>query len=420
MEKRIEEDETLESPDSFERIVLQPKASQLQDPDTKALLSKLYRDPLFSSKGKRRFYQLVSAKYPHITYEEVSAFLEKRLDYKMYKFDLSKHNMLTKPKPKRERTDYNKRQNKTAVRVMRPNYKWQIDLTNPPIGVITNFKYIMTIIDVFSKYAFAVPLFDKRGETVDHWLNKIFKRYRAPLCLQSDGGKEFDNLYVESTLNKYKVKHLTNPPYEHLGIVERFNQTLKRMISHTDAVASNRMSFELIVDACLQKYNSLPHYAHKYSPKEVHFSKDPIVRWNARKILMAMYNKTNDAVVPHNVGDIAIVDVHHWPNLSPELKKALHNEEKTIGLKKVLARFKLPESELFRIRSRYVVPKSDPPVYLYQLASHGDPKVEYDKYLLHHQILSIPVQEELDSPEFEDDLDIPAILEELAKAQPFE
>ena len=53
-------------------------------------------------------------------------------------------------------------------------------------------RYILTCVDVFSKYAFALPLKDKKGPTVSAALETIFSE-RTPVFLQTDRGVEFLN-----------------------------------------------------------------------------------------------------------------------------------------------------------------------------------------------------------------------------------
>ena len=57
------------------------------------------------------------------------------------------------------------------------------------------YRYIFTCIDVFSKYAFAIPLKEKKGPTVSAALEVIFAE-RTPVLLQTDRGLEFLNYQV--------------------------------------------------------------------------------------------------------------------------------------------------------------------------------------------------------------------------------
>ena len=68
------------------------------------------------------------------------------------------------------------------------------------------YRYILTCIDVFSKYAFAIPLKDKKGSTVSTAFETIFAE-RTPVFLQTDRGVEFLNHQVQDVLRKHDVRH---------------------------------------------------------------------------------------------------------------------------------------------------------------------------------------------------------------------
>ena len=55
------------------------------------------------------------------------------------------------------------------------------------------FKYLLMIIDVFSKYGWIIPLKRKTGEEVTLAFTKIFKEGRRPKFLWTDKGSEFYN-----------------------------------------------------------------------------------------------------------------------------------------------------------------------------------------------------------------------------------
>ena len=52
------------------------------------------------------------------------------------------------------------------------------------------YRYLLTCIAIFSKYAFVIPLKDKKGITIKNALQKIFNK-RKPKFLWTDNGKEF-------------------------------------------------------------------------------------------------------------------------------------------------------------------------------------------------------------------------------------
>ena len=63
------------------------------------------------------------------------------------------------------------------------------------------YRYLLTCIDIFSKYAFVIPLKDKKGITIKNSLQKIFNK-RKPKFLWTDNGKEFYNNQANDLLEK--------------------------------------------------------------------------------------------------------------------------------------------------------------------------------------------------------------------------
>ena len=58
------------------------------------------------------------------------------------------------------------------------------------------YRYLLTCIDIFSKFAWVIPLKDKKGINVKNALEKIFKE-RKPKFLWTDRGTEFYNKQVQ-------------------------------------------------------------------------------------------------------------------------------------------------------------------------------------------------------------------------------
>ena len=63
------------------------------------------------------------------------------------------------------------------------------------------YRYLLMVLDVFSKYGWIVPLKDKKGETVAEAFKKIFKEGRKPQYLWVDKGKEYHNKHVKELLD---------------------------------------------------------------------------------------------------------------------------------------------------------------------------------------------------------------------------
>jgi transposase InsO family protein len=107
---------------------------------------------------------------------------------------------------------------------------WQADLNDMRSLKDKNdqFCHLLTIIDVFSKYAWTVPLYSKTGTEVANAFEKVFKQdKRIPLKLQTDKGTEFLNKTFQDCLKKHNIVYYsTNTPDLKACIVERFNRSL--------------------------------------------------------------------------------------------------------------------------------------------------------------------------------------------------
>ena len=65
-------------------------------------------------------------------------------------------------------------------------------------------KYLLAVIDVFSKYGYLIPLKDKTGKSVASALKTIFKE-RQPEKMWVDKGKEFYNKDVKELIELYST-----------------------------------------------------------------------------------------------------------------------------------------------------------------------------------------------------------------------
>ena len=68
-------------------------------------------------------------------------------------------------------------------------------------------KYLLMVIDVFSKYGWIKPLKDKKTESVSLAFDEIFKKAkRKPVMLWTDKGSEFISKHFKEFLKKKKIK----------------------------------------------------------------------------------------------------------------------------------------------------------------------------------------------------------------------
>ena len=83
------------------------------------------------------------------------------------------------------------------------------------------YKFLLLVIDTFSKYGWIIPLKNKKGETVADALKDIFKK-RKPGKLWTDKGREFYNKDVKDLVELYSTEN-----EEKSSIAERWVRTIK-------------------------------------------------------------------------------------------------------------------------------------------------------------------------------------------------
>ena len=89
---------------------------------------------------------------------------------------------------------------------------WQTDLVDlsslPKFN--RGFRYLLTCIDILSKYAWAIPLKSKRGDEIVEAFKSIFQ-VRKPKVLQSDQGTEYKNKVFQKFLRgEIRFKYMKN------------------------------------------------------------------------------------------------------------------------------------------------------------------------------------------------------------------
>ena len=82
-------------------------------------------------------------------------------------------------------------------------------------------KYLLAVIDVFSKYGCLIPLKDKTGKCVASALKTIFKARKLEK-MRVDKGKEFYNKDVKDSIQLYSTEN-----EEKSSVVERWIRTMK-------------------------------------------------------------------------------------------------------------------------------------------------------------------------------------------------
>ena len=149
------------------------------------------------------------------------------------------------------------------------------------------YKYILLCIDVFSRYAWAVPLKSKGTEDV----LEAFKTIPKPACVMSDNGSEFLNRSFTNYLLDENIAQQTAIVGDHhaLGIIDRFTLTLKNMI-YKMFIANDNVKWKDQLSELINAYNHTPHSGiYNYTPAEAFTKK------NAQMVLSSVNGELNKA-----------------------------------------------------------------------------------------------------------------------------
>ena len=129
-------------------------------------------------------------------------------------------------------------------------------------------KYLLTVIDVFSKYSWIDPLKDKKTESVSLAFDKIFKKSkRKPEKLWTDKGSEFISKHFKEFLKKHNITLYHTQNEEKSSIVERWNKTMKNKMWKMFSANNNTVYWDKL-DKLVDDYNNTVHSSIKMTPTE--------------------------------------------------------------------------------------------------------------------------------------------------------
>lgn len=199
---------------------------------------------------------------------------------------------------------------------------WQADLVEmqPYAKYNKKFKYLLTVIDVFSKKAFVKPVLNKTAKLVASAMSEILhENKRTPIHLQTDNGTEFHNTIFKDLMQRKNIKFYSTYSILKASVVERFNRTLKNKMWKQFSMQGS-YKWVHILNQLVDTYNSTKHSTIKMTPNEVNKN-------NEKQLLQTVFNKPSKWMKnKFSVGDIVriskyktVFDKGYTPNYSTEL-----------------------------------------------------------------------------------------------------
>lgn len=289
-----------------------------------------------------KLYAAAKLKDPHVSRDDVRNWLASELTYSLHATPQT-----------------NFPRNRCVVEHV--DEQWQADLVDMSNVKRSNSHYcfILTVIDMFSKFAWTVPLKNKSSLTLKNAFISIFSKGRIPLKLQTDQGTEFTNKMLQEFLKDNHVHYFTTTNINiKCSVVERFNRTLKtKMFKYLTAHSTKR--YIDVLGSLTDSYNQSKHSTTKMRPIDVEphdIEDEKIVFKNTYGAanLSELLHETDNRKDMFQVGDevrIALVKKAFNKGYKPQWSKELYK------ISKVIHRIDRTVYEIYKLSSRKVLRK---------------------------------------------------------------
>ena len=152
-----------------------------------------------------------------------------------------------------------------------------IDIVGPlPVDGRSN-RFIVTIMDVYSRYLIAIPVRNLRASTVSRCLyESVVAYFGAPRSILSDRGTEFTSVIWESLTQMLGAKIKLTAPYYPQGnaVIERSHRTLSNML-RTMLLEKKRREWRSLLPSIMLYMNSMIQEKTGVSASEILFGRSP-------------------------------------------------------------------------------------------------------------------------------------------------
>lgn len=201
---------------------------------------------------------------------------------------------------------------------------WQADLAEFILYSRHNkgYKYILVVIDCFSKFLWAIAIKNKSAKVVTNAFKQIInKSKRKPTNLQTDQGKEFYNSLFNQLMQNNEINHYSSYSVKKASMAERVIRTLKAKLYRMFSLRGTYKYYDML-DQITMEYNNQKHNTIGMRPSDVDKSSE-------QTLLDSVYSHIKIAGKrKFKVGDIVRISKQksefakgYTPNWSTELFK---------------------------------------------------------------------------------------------------
>lgn len=160
------------------------------------------------------------------------------------------------------------------IRVHGPNEMLGMDMVGPLSTTPRGNRYLLVMIDFFTRWTEVVPVKDQRAATItpeifNHWIS----RHGVPRRIHTDQGSNFESETFLSFCRQLNIQHSHSSALhpEGNGMTERFNRTLKMLLKTHNTTDTD---WDLTVPSCLMAYRATQQASTKHSPYQLLYGRE--------------------------------------------------------------------------------------------------------------------------------------------------
>ena len=162
------------------------------------------------------------------------------------------------------------------------------------------YRYVLVVIDKFSKYGWTIPLRNKKAQTIkESFENFLISSKRSPNLIESDRGKEFYNNIFQDLLNKNDIKLYSRNTSLGAVFAERFNRTSRDLLKKIVFERGDAKWID-ILPTITKQYNNKVHSSTKLTPIQASFKK------NEDYVYKNLLDKRKKIKRKYEIGDLVI------------------------------------------------------------------------------------------------------------------
>ena len=159
--------------------------------------------------------------------------------------------------------------NKTIIKSIDDTWSSDLlDMNDYGIKNNKNYRYILVVIDNFSKFGWTIPLKNKYAQSITDAFSQIIKTSRRkPNLLETDDGKEYVNKIFSEFLNYNNIKRYSRYTDKGAVFAERFNKTIRNLLNKPVFEKGNADCLSEL-PSVIKQYNNTIHHSTNKTPNQ--------------------------------------------------------------------------------------------------------------------------------------------------------